>query len=307
MPGPGSGVLATGRIVSVNSVSCASAGNCAAGGGYFDDNLGNLGFVAVERLGPFAPPRLGRSPLAPSPAWVQRCLTAPGAGCLQAAVGQTAIGGAENHQQLVVRQPGQTKVPAMFARSTRTLFVTALALASLGLTGAGSAGSPPAAYATAHPVTVYVAGAASSARRTSSPPPSPTASSTPSPPHRRYGCQPRLDGTVELPREAPEPLIPAGREQRALESPTRRAATRACDCALGGTDIPVMRRPCLCFFGGDRGRPQSPGIHGSSNAPSAAASRSARRCRPTAHRSNRSTDFVATVSTAPIMSPCRRR
>jgi len=35
----------------VNSVSCASAGNCAAGGYYTDSNTGEQGFVAVERHG----------------------------------------------------------------------------------------------------------------------------------------------------------------------------------------------------------------------------------------------------------------
>ena len=36
---------------SVNSVSCASAGNCAAGGSYFDDGSESQGFVALERNG----------------------------------------------------------------------------------------------------------------------------------------------------------------------------------------------------------------------------------------------------------------
>ena len=47
---PGLAALNTGGDASVNSVSCASAGNCAAGGYYFGRSR-EQGFVAVERNG----------------------------------------------------------------------------------------------------------------------------------------------------------------------------------------------------------------------------------------------------------------
>ena len=48
---PGLGALNTGASAEVDSVSCASAGNCAAGGYYSDSTGGEQGFVAVERHG----------------------------------------------------------------------------------------------------------------------------------------------------------------------------------------------------------------------------------------------------------------
>ena len=48
---PGLGVLNTGGRAYVTSVSCASAGNCAAGGSYRDGQRHDQGFVAVERNG----------------------------------------------------------------------------------------------------------------------------------------------------------------------------------------------------------------------------------------------------------------
>src|ERR1022692_4101934 len=49
---PGLAALRKGGDASVSSVSCASAGNCAAGGSYFSDHpLGDQGFVTVERHG----------------------------------------------------------------------------------------------------------------------------------------------------------------------------------------------------------------------------------------------------------------
>jgi hypothetical protein len=47
---PGLAALDTGRGSDVTSVSCASAGNCVAGGGYSTGTKGQ-GFVAVERNG----------------------------------------------------------------------------------------------------------------------------------------------------------------------------------------------------------------------------------------------------------------
>ena len=47
---PGLAALNTGGYAEVNSVSCASAGSCAAGGDYAD-RRGQQGFVAVERNG----------------------------------------------------------------------------------------------------------------------------------------------------------------------------------------------------------------------------------------------------------------
>ncbi len=48
---PGLAALNTGRDARVMSVSCGSAGNCAAGGFYTDGGGGLQGFVAVERYG----------------------------------------------------------------------------------------------------------------------------------------------------------------------------------------------------------------------------------------------------------------
>ena len=48
---PGLAALNKGGQADVSSVSCASAGNCAAGGGYDDSDGHGQGFVAVERNG----------------------------------------------------------------------------------------------------------------------------------------------------------------------------------------------------------------------------------------------------------------
>ena len=48
---PGLGALNKGGDAEVSSVSCASAGNCAAGGDYTDRHGDGQGFVAVERNG----------------------------------------------------------------------------------------------------------------------------------------------------------------------------------------------------------------------------------------------------------------
>jgi len=48
---PGLGTLNTGRIAAVRSVSCASAGNCAAGGFYKDSRGHRQGFVVSQRHG----------------------------------------------------------------------------------------------------------------------------------------------------------------------------------------------------------------------------------------------------------------
>ena len=50
---PGLGALNTGGGAEVNSVSCASAGSCAAGG-YYSDRRSGQGFVAAERNGSWA-------------------------------------------------------------------------------------------------------------------------------------------------------------------------------------------------------------------------------------------------------------
>jgi hypothetical protein len=48
---PGLGELNRGGSAEVSAVSCASAGNCAAGGGYEDRGQNGQGFVAVEKNG----------------------------------------------------------------------------------------------------------------------------------------------------------------------------------------------------------------------------------------------------------------
>jgi len=48
---PGSGALNKGGFAGVRSVSCASAGICAAGGSYTDDSGHSQVFVASERNG----------------------------------------------------------------------------------------------------------------------------------------------------------------------------------------------------------------------------------------------------------------
>ncbi len=47
---PGLGALNKGHLAAVHSVSCASAGNCAAGGYYYADG-GQRAFVASEKNG----------------------------------------------------------------------------------------------------------------------------------------------------------------------------------------------------------------------------------------------------------------
>src|SRR5215470_17722527 len=51
---PGTVTLNTGGSAGVNAVSCASAGNCAAGGFYFDSS-GQQAFVASQRNGRWRP------------------------------------------------------------------------------------------------------------------------------------------------------------------------------------------------------------------------------------------------------------
>jgi hypothetical protein len=48
---PGLGALNRGGSAHVSSVSCGSAGNCAAGGSYQDQSRNYQGFVVVERNG----------------------------------------------------------------------------------------------------------------------------------------------------------------------------------------------------------------------------------------------------------------
>src|SRR5262252_2508585 len=48
---PGLGALNVGKHAQVNSVSCASAGNCAAGGFYTDGSGHSQAFVASQRNG----------------------------------------------------------------------------------------------------------------------------------------------------------------------------------------------------------------------------------------------------------------
>ena len=48
---PGSGALNKGGNGELSSVSCASAGNCAAGGGYTDRSGHSQAFVVSERNG----------------------------------------------------------------------------------------------------------------------------------------------------------------------------------------------------------------------------------------------------------------
>jgi hypothetical protein len=48
---PGTAAFNRGGFARVNSVSCASAGNCSAGGSYSDDNFGEQAFVVNEKNG----------------------------------------------------------------------------------------------------------------------------------------------------------------------------------------------------------------------------------------------------------------
>ena len=78
---PGLGALNTGEDAGVSSVSCVSAGNCAAGGGYADRDGRSQGFVAAGRNG-----RWGKA------------IAVPGLGALNkrgdAAVGSVSCGSA---------------------------------------------------------------------------------------------------------------------------------------------------------------------------------------------------------------------
>jgi hypothetical protein len=75
---PGLGTLSKGGNAGVSEVSCASAGNCAAGGVYTDGSGNNQGFVASERNG----------------VWGQ-AIEVPGLGTLNAGGGTEPGGGAE--------------------------------------------------------------------------------------------------------------------------------------------------------------------------------------------------------------------
>jgi hypothetical protein len=52
---PGLGALNEGRVANADAVSCASAGNCTAGGFYTDSSFAQQGFVAVEKNGTWSP------------------------------------------------------------------------------------------------------------------------------------------------------------------------------------------------------------------------------------------------------------
>jgi len=45
---PGSRALNTGKVAQVNSVSCASAGECSAGGYYWESIIGPQAFVVTQ-------------------------------------------------------------------------------------------------------------------------------------------------------------------------------------------------------------------------------------------------------------------
>ena len=72
---PGLGALNKGGVAEVNSVSCGSAGNCAAGGDYTDRHGHQQGFVAVERHG-----RWGRAVEVPAPGAPVISVSCPSAG-----------------------------------------------------------------------------------------------------------------------------------------------------------------------------------------------------------------------------------
>ena len=93
---PGTGILS--RFAGVSSVSCASAGNCAAGGVYFVDMLGDRGFVAVEQHG-----RWGRAIQVPGLAALNKGREAGVGSVSCASAGNCAAGGGytdgHGHQQ----------------------------------------------------------------------------------------------------------------------------------------------------------------------------------------------------------------
>jgi hypothetical protein len=92
---PGLAALNTGRQAEVSSVSCASAGSCAAGGYYSHGDLGRRGFVAVERDGVWGTaiqvPGLAALTRARAPA-CRRCRTPRAGSC-------TAVGGYTDRRQ----------------------------------------------------------------------------------------------------------------------------------------------------------------------------------------------------------------
>jgi hypothetical protein len=104
---PGLQALNRGRLgASVNSVSCASPGNCAAGGSYSDSGSNGQGFVAVETNGAWGPaievPGLGA--LNKGDAWVSSVSCAAPGNCA-AGGGYTDRG--SNFQGYAVSQTGQ--------------------------------------------------------------------------------------------------------------------------------------------------------------------------------------------------------
>src|SRR5215469_7717817 len=94
---PGSGTVNAGGIAVVNSVSCASAGNCSAGGAYIDGSGHEQAFVVGERNGTWG-----------------RAIEVPGSGMLNAggdafvesvscaSAGNCAVGGAYGRFQVFV-------------------------------------------------------------------------------------------------------------------------------------------------------------------------------------------------------------
>src|SRR5258706_548321 len=75
---PGSGALNAGGEAVVGSVSCASAGNCAAGGSYTDTAGHQQAFVVSERNGTWGEANAGARPGRPNNGWQALAVTGSG-------------------------------------------------------------------------------------------------------------------------------------------------------------------------------------------------------------------------------------
>jgi len=141
---PGLGALYQGGGAGVDSVSCASAGNCAAGGSYRDGDRHRQGFVAVERHGVWGTaievPGLGALK-AGGDAGVGSASCASAGSC--AAAGYYTDGGENGHGFVADEQDGAwgkaIEVPAL---SSENAEVDSVSCASAGNCAAGGHDDP---------------------------------------------------------------------------------------------------------------------------------------------------------------------
>lgn len=102
IPVPGIAALTPGGGSSAESISCASAGNCAVGGSYWDSNGNEQAFVADETNGTWGDVRsVPGTGLYPEGAWVKAISCASPGNC---AAGGVFAAGPEDPNKLIDRQ-----------------------------------------------------------------------------------------------------------------------------------------------------------------------------------------------------------